>query len=321
MIRVGAILRFVARRLALSVPTLLIAAVLVFALIRLIPGDPAQVMLGEGADPDAIAALHRQMGLDRPLPVQFVTWLAHAARGDLGLSAATGEPVLPLILQRFKVTATLVVSAVGLATLAAVVGGLLAAWRHGTRTDAAIVGAATLSMGVPSFWLGLMLLLVFGVKLQWLPVVGYVPLTENLGAGVACLVLPVATLAIVESGVLTRMMRTSALEVLRLEYVTHARAKGLGEGVVLVRHVLPNAFAPTLTLVGLTLGHLLGGAAVIETVFTLPGLGRLVVDSILARDYPVVQGCLLFTATVYVLVNLAVDLCYPLLDPRVAMEG
>jgi peptide/nickel transport system permease protein len=210
---------------------------------------------------------------------------------------------------------------VGLATLVAVVFGLIAAWRRGRRLDGAIVAGSALSMAVPSFWLGLMLLLVFGVKLQWLPVVGFVSLKENFGLGLLYLILPVATLAIVESGVLTRMMRESALDVLGMEYVTHARAKGVSEPAVLARHVLPNAFAPTLTLVGLTLGHLLGGAAVIETVFTLPGLGRLIVDSILSRDYAVVQGCLLFTALVYVLVNLAVDLCYPLLDPRVTVEG
>jgi len=313
--------RYVAKRLLLSVPTLLLAALFVFVLIRLLPGDPAQVMLGEGADPDAVAALHRQMGLDRPAPMQFVTWLGSALHGDLGTSVATGQPVLPLLLQRFQVTASIVLSAVAIATLLAVAGGLLAAWRHGRVLDRAIVAAATISMAVPSFWLGLMLLLAFGVKLRWLPVVGYVPLHENLGAGLAYLVLPVATLAIVESGVLTRMMRASALDVQRLEFVTHARAKGASELAVMVRHVLPNAFAPTLTLAGLTLGHLLGGAAVIETVFTLPGLGRLVVESILARDYPVVQGCLLFTALIYVLVNLAIDLCYPLLDPRVTVVG
>lgn len=313
--------RYVAKRLLLSLPTLAIAAIFVFALMRMIPGDPAQVMLGPDADADAVAALHQQMGLDAPLPVQFLTWISHAVRGDLGVSAVTGEPVLPLLLQRFQVTASIVVSAVGLATLIAIVFGLIAAWRHGRRIDGAIVAGSALSMAVPSFWLGLMLLLVFGVKLQWLPVVGFVPLKENLGSGLLYLILPVATLAIVESGVLTRMMRESALDVLRLEYVTHARAKGVSEPAVLVKHVLPNAFAPTLTLVGLTLGHLLGGAAVIETVFTLPGLGRLIVDSILARDYAVVQGCLLFTAVVYVLVNLAVDLCYPLLDPRVTVEG
>ena len=313
--------RYVVKRLALSVPTLLIAAVFVFVLIRMIPGDPARMLLGPDADADAVAALHRQLGLDRSWPVQFATWLLHALRGDLGVSAATGEPVGTLILQRFQVTASIVVSAVAIATAIAVMFGLIAAWRHGRRTDAAIVSAATLSMAVPSFWLGLMLLLIFGVKLQWLPVVGYVSLREHLGAGLAYLLLPVATLAIVESGALTRMMRESALEVLRMDYVTHARAKGLSEPAVLARHVLPNAFAPTLTLVGLTLGHLLGGAAVIETVFTLPGLGRLIVESILARDYAVVQGCLLFTALVYVLVNLAVDLCYPLLDPRVTVDA
>ncbi|HEY3697292.1 ABC transporter permease [Phenylobacterium sp.] len=319
--RAATTLRYVLKRLLLSLPTLLIAAIFVFALIRMIPGDPAQVMLGPDADAEAVAALHQQMGLDRPLAAQFLTWIAHAARGDLGVSAVTGEAVLPLLLQRFQVTASLVVSAVALATLIALVFGLVAASRRGRHIDSAIVAGSALSMAVPSFWLGLMLLLVFGVKLQWLPVVGFVPLKEHFGLGLLYLILPVATLAIVESGVLTRMMRESALDVLRLEYVTHARAKGVSEPAVLVKHVLPNAFAPTLTLVGLTLGHLLGGAAVIETVFTLPGLGRLIVDSILARDYAVVQGCLLFTALVYVLINLAVDLCYPLLDPRVTVEG
>lgn len=317
----GGVLRYVGKRVVLAVPTLLIVAVLVFGLIRMIPGDPAQVMLGDAGDPQALASLRAQMGLDRPLPLQFLSWLGHALQGDLGVSIASGEPVLPLILSRFSVTATLVVSAMALATLVAVAGGLVAAWRHRRAADQAIVGLATLVMAIPSFWLGLMLLLAFGVKLQWLPVVGYVPLSQRFGEGLTYLVLPVATLVIVESGVLIRMMRSSALDVLRLEYITHARAKGLSETRVLLRHVLPNAFAPTLTLVGLSLGHLLGGAAVIETVFTLPGLGRLVVDSILARDYPVVQGCLLFAAVVYVLVNLAVDLCYPLLDPRVAVEG
>lgn len=321
MTAAGRMSRYVVKRVLFSTPTLLLVALFVFALIRMIPGDPAQVMLGDAADPESLAALRRQMGLDQPLPVQFVTWLAHALRGDLGVSAVTDEPVLPLLVERFRVTASIVASAVALATLVAVVGGLIAAWRQNRTLDRAIVGASTLAMAVPSFWLGLMLLLVFGVKLQWLPVAGYVPLSEDFKAGALYLLLPIATLVIVESGVLVRMMRTSAIDVLRLEYITHARAKGLSESRVLARHVLPNAFAPTLTLVGLTLGHLLGGAAVIETVFTLPGLGRLVVDSILARDYPVVQGCLLFTALVYVLVNLAVDLCYPLLDPRVTVEG
>jgi peptide/nickel transport system permease protein len=210
-----------------------------------------------------------------------------------------------------------VLVAVTLATLIAVTAGLVAAWRQDSGIDLAVVGAATVVLSVPSFWLGLVLLLLFGVKLGWLPFVGYVPFSESAVQAALFLVMPVVTLTITESGVLTRMMRASSIDVLQLDYVTHARAKGLSEATVLMRHVFPNAFAPTLTLVGLTLGHLLGGVAVIETVFTLPGLGRLMVDSVLSRDYPVIQGCLLFTAVVYVVVNLLVDLCYPIFDPRV----
>ena len=310
-------LSYVARRLLLALPTLALVALAVFFLIRLIPGDPAVVMLGEGADKAAVAALHRDLGLDQPLPAQFLAWIGHVLGGDLGRSISTNEPVAGLILTRFRLTATVVLIAVSLATLIAVSAGMLAAWRRDTRVDLAVVGASTVVLAIPSFWLALLLLLLFGLKLGWLPFVGYVPFTEDALQAALFLVLPILTLTITESGVLTRMMRSSAIEVMRLEYVTHARAKGLSEATVLRRHVFPNAFGPTLTLVGLTLGHLLGGIAVIETVFTLPGLGRLMVDSILARDYPVVQGCLLFTAVIYIAVNLVVDLCYPIFDPRV----
>jgi len=311
-------LQYLAKRLLLAVPTLLLVALIVFVLVRLIPGDPAQVMLGEGADPAAIAAMHHQMGLDRPLPVQFLTWLSHVAMGNFGTSIRTGEPVASLILSHFKVTATVVLVAMALATLIAICGGLIAAWRQHSTLDLAVLGGASLVMAIPSFWLGLILLLAFGLKLGWFPVIGYVSFADAGLQSLWYLALPIATLTITECGVLTRMMRASSLEVLRLDYITHARAKGLPERTVLARHVFPNAFAPTLTLVGLSLGHLLGGIAVIETVFTLPGLGRLLVDSILSRDYPVVQGCLLFTAVVYVIINLIVDLCYPFFDPRVA---
>lgn len=275
------------------------------------------MLLGEGADAASLAGVRADLGLDRPLLVQFLTWLEHAARGDLGRSIVSGEPVGKLILEHFGLTAAVVLVAVTLATLIAVGAGLVAAWRQDSAIDLAVVGAATVVLAVPSFWLGLVLLLLFGVKLGWLPFVGYVPFSESAAQALLFLVMPVVTLTITESGVLTRMMRASCIDVLQLDYVTHARAKGLSERTVLIRHVLPNAFAPTLTLVGLTLGHLLGGVAVIETVFTLPGLGRLMVDSVLSRDYPVVQGCLLFTAVVYVVVNLLVDLCYPIFDPRV----
>jgi peptide/nickel transport system permease protein len=310
-------LSYILRRLLLSIPTLVVVSLIVFFLIRLIPGDPAQIMLGEGADPDSLARMHRELKLDEPLSWQYLTWLGHALHGDLGTSITTGEPVAILILSRFRLTATIVVAAIALATVISVFTGMLAAWRRGTAVDLAVSSGASIILAIPSFWLGLMLLLLFGVKLGWLPVVGFVPFSENFFLSLLYLILPIATLTISESGALIRMMRASTIDVLRLDYVTHAHAKGLPNRIVLMRHVFPNAFAPTLTLIGLSLGHLLGGIAVTETVFTLPGLGRLMVDAILGRDYPVVQGCLLFTATIYVVINLIIDLLYPLFDPRV----
>jgi len=312
-------LGYLARRLAMTIPTLLLVAIAVFALVRLTPGDPVQVMLGDAADPAQAAQLRAQLGLDQPIPVQFMHWIAKLATGDFGHSITNNLAVLPLILDRFQVSAVIVLVAVGLAACIAVPAGLVAAWKQNSLLDLSVVGVATLLLSIPSFWLGLLLLLLFGLKLKWLPVIGYVPFSENFWQAASFIVLPIATLTMVEIGVLTRMARAASIEVLRLEYVTHARAKGVPEWRVLARHVLPNAFAPTWTLIGLVLGHLLGGIAVIETVFTLPGLGRLLVDSIFARDYPVVQGCLLFTAVIYVVVNLIVDLCYPLFDPRVTV--
>jgi peptide/nickel transport system permease protein len=312
-------LGYLARRLLMTIPTLLLVAIAVFTMVRLIPGDPAQVMLGDSADPAQVAELRAQLGLDQPIPLQFVHWLGHLAVGDFGHSITNNLAVLPLILERFQVSAVIVLVAVALAAGMAVPAGLIAAWKQNSILDLTVVSGATLLLSVPSFWLGLLLLILFGLKLKWLPVIGYVPFSENFGQAAAFMLLPIATLAMVETGVLTRMARAASIEVLRLDYVTHARAKGVPEWLVLGRHVLPNAFAPTWTLIGLVLGHLLGGIAVIETVFTLPGLGRLLVDSIFARDYPVVQGCLLFSAVIYVVVNLIVDLCYPLFDPRVAV--
>ena len=313
-------LGYLFKRLLLTLPTLLLVSVGVFLLIRLIPGDPALVLLGQDADAASLASLRSELNLDRPLPMQYLAWIEHALHGDLGRSIVSGEPVGGLILDHFGVTASVVLVAVALATLIAIAAGLVAAWRQNSAVDLAVVGAATVVLALPSFWLGLLLLLLFGVKLGWLPFVGYVPFSESASQAALFLVMPIVTLTITESGVLTRMMRASSIDVLQLDYVTHARAKGLPESTVLLRHVFPNAFAPTLTLVGLTLGHLLGGVAVIETVFTLPGLGRLMVDSVSSRDYPVVQGCLLFTAVVYVVVNLLVDLCYPIFDPRVTVR-
>lgn len=311
---------YAARRLVAAVPTLLLVAISVFLLMRLIPGDPAQLMLGDAATPEEVEALRRSMGLEEALPLQFAHWAGAALAGDLGRSITNGQSVLPLILDRFSVTALIVLVAVGLAVLIAVPLGMLAAWKQNRPADLAVVGFATLMLSIPSFWLGLILLLVFGVWLRWLPVVGFVSFSEDAGAAIAYVVLPIATLVLIEIGALTRMARAATIDVLRLDYISHARAKGLSEFTVLRRHALPNAFAPTLTLIGLVLGNLLGGIAVIETVFTLPGLGRLLVEAIFQRDYPVVQGVMLFVAAIYVVVNLLVDLAYPVFDPRVTAE-
>lgn len=310
-------LSYLAKRVLAAIPTLLLVGVAVFVLVRLVPGDPAQVMLGDSADEESLAAAHAAMGLDKPVFTQFTIWATNALQGDLGTSLMTDESVGTLVLDRFAVSAPIVLIAVALATIVAVLLGLWAALHQGKAADLAIVTGATVLLSIPAFWLGLMLLLVFGLKLGWLPVVGYVPFSEDAHEAIRFLVLPSIALALVEAGVLTRMMRASAVDVLRLDYVLHARAKGLDDDTVLARHVFPNAFAPTLTLVGLILGNLLGGIAVIETVFTLPGLGRLMVDAVLARDYPVIQACLLFTASIYIVVNLVVDLIYPVFDPRI----
>lgn len=313
-------LKFALCRLLSAVPTLFIVSVAVFGLIRLIPGDPASLMLGDLADADALAAARRSMGLDKPVPLQFVIWLGNAVQGDLGHSVLNGQPVLDLVLQRFSTSAWMVLIAVGLSVLIAVPLGMAAAWKQNGGLDLAIVAMSTLLLSIPTFWLGLMILLGFGLKLGWLPVLGYVSVTDDPIAGLIYLIMPVATLVLHEVGIIVRMARASTLDVLRLDYITHARAKGLGEAAVLLRHAARNAFGPTWTLIGLVLGNLLGGVAVVETVFTIPGLGRLIVDSIYARDYAVVQGCLLFVAVTYLLVNLLVDLLYPLFDPRVTAE-
>lgn len=313
-------LLFALKRLLSALPTLFLVALAVFALVRAVPGDPALLMLGDMATEASVADLRASMGLDKPVPIQFAIWLSNVVTGDLGTSIQINAPVLTLLFERFAVTALVVVTAVTIAVFIAVPAGMLAAWRQNSALDLGLVATATLLMSVPSFWMGLLMLLFLGLHLGWLPVVGYVPVSVDLKSGLIYLIMPVLTLVLVESGVLIRMARAATLEVLRLDYVAHARAKGLPEHIVLARHVLPNAFAPTWTLIGLILGNLLGGIAVVETVFSLPGLGRLLVGAIFARDYPVIQGCMLFVTFVYVLVNLVVDLLYPIFDPRVVAE-
>ena len=308
-------IRYAFGRIVLAIPTILIALFLIFALIRLIPGDPAQLILGETDDPAALARIRASLALDQPLPVQFFHWLTALSRGDFGQSISMESPVRDLVVPAFGVTASLVIPAMVLATLLAIPLGMSAAWRRNSRTDVAITTVATAFLSIPSFWLGLMLLLVFGVKLNLFPVVGYVSPAEDLADGLRYLVLPVVTLGLIETGVLVRLVRASTAEVLRMDYISHARAKGMSELRVAARHALPNVMGPAWTMIGLSLGGLLGGAAVIETVFSLPGLGRLMVEAVFARDYPVIQGCMVIVMLSFVVVNLVIELTAPLICP------
>ena len=311
--------QYAIKRILLTIPTLFIASGLVFICVRLLPGDPALLIAGDVQDEAALDAVRQSLGLDQPIIVQYGLWLKNMLSLNLGISISSGTPVVDLIVSRFSVTAQLVLIASAIALVVAAPLGLFAASRHNTRTDSVIMITSILMLSIPSFWIALLLILVFGVELKWLPTVGYVSADENLLQAVRFMIMPVLALTFVVLGQLTRMMRSTSIDILGKDYITHARAKGLSEAAVLRHHVFKNAFAPTMTLMGMIVGSLLGGAAVIETIFTLPGIGRLMVDSIYARDYPVIQGSVLLVGTAYVFVNLVVDLLYPFLDPRVKL--
>jgi peptide/nickel transport system permease protein len=286
-------------------------------MLRLTPGDPAAIMAGDNASSAEVEAIRAGLGLDRPLPVQFALWLGDLLRGDLGESFFFKRPVTDLILQRVGPTLSLATTTIVIAVLVAVPLGVLAAWRHGTILDRLVSGFAVLGFSVPVFVLGYALIYVFAVRLNWLPVQGYKPLSAGLGPFLYQLVLPSLTLSVIYIALIARITRASVLEVLGEDYVRTARAKGLRESVVLRRHALRNAAVPIVTVIGLGVALLIGGVVVTESVFNIPGLGRLTVDAVLGRDYPTIQGVILVFSLAYVLVNLAIDLAYTFLDPRI----
>jgi peptide/nickel transport system permease protein len=296
----------------MAVPTLFIVAVSVFVLIRLIPGDPAALMLGDLADPASLADLRRRLGLDQSLPVQFGIWLGNVFAGDLGQSITSSQAVLPLVLERFWISAKIVLAAVLFASLVAVPAGMIAAWRQNSVTDFVLVGASTLLLSIPTFWLGLLLIGFFSVRLDWLPTSGF--------DGPEYVVLPALTLAAFSLATIARTTRSCMLDVLGHEYVRTARAKGLGELAVTAKHALKNAVVPLVAVVGLQFGYLLGSSVVTESVFTWPGLGLLLVDAIKHRDLPVIQGAVLLISASFALINLIVDMLYAALDPRIRLS-
>jgi ABC-type dipeptide/oligopeptide/nickel transport system permease component len=302
------VLPFLLRRLLGAVPVVVGVTLLAFSMSHLTPGDPVRIMLGERATAEDVARLRAQMGLDEPLPIQYLTYVANAARGDLGLSIRSGQPVAREIMDRVDETAILTGAAMALAILLGVSLGTFAAVSRSPLLEAAIMGFALLGISMPTFWSGLLFILLFAIVLDWLPV---------MGTGPAGLVLPALTLALPAAAVLARMTRSSLLEVLEQDFVRTARSKGIRGTMVVAKHALRNAFIPVVTIVGLQFGALMAGSVIVESVFARPGLGRFAVNAILARDFPQIQGIVLFAGLVYVVVNMVVDLLYGVLDPRI----
>jgi peptide/nickel transport system permease protein len=308
---------YAARRLALVAPMLLGMSVLVFGLMRLVPGDPAAIVLGYKATPEGIRALRETFHLDDPLPEQYLRWLWGAARGDFGIDFRQNEPIGRMILERLPVTIELTFLAALCAVVIGVPLGLLGGARRGGTVDRAALVVGLVGISIPDFWLGIMLILLLSLGAQLLPSSGFVPFTQDPLGNLWHLALPALTLATSRAAVLGRMTRAAVLDTVHRGYVQFARAKGLRERAVLLRHVLPNAAIPIITVLGLQVGYMLGGAIVVETIFALPGVGRMTLDAVLERNYPVVQSTVVVIGALFMLVNLLTDVLYSVIDPRV----
>ncbi len=313
--------RFLTSRVLSLAFVLWLVTIIAFVMIRLAPGDPSAVMLGSDASPKAVAEFRAAYGLDRPIPVQYLAWLGHVVRGDLGMSIYLGRPVTTAILERLPISLTLTLSAFAIAVVLGISLGLVAAYWHDTWIDRLVSVVAALGLSMPSFWLGICLIYLFAVRWPVMPSGGFVEPWIDPGKSFRHLLLPAFALGYLQSGLIARMTRASMLEALRGDFVRVARSKGVGEFRVVVKHAFRNALIPVLTVTGITLAVMFGGAVVIETVFTLPGVGRLLVNAVVRRDYPVVQGTLLVVAAWYVVVNIAVDVLYTVSDPRIRLRA
>ncbi|MEZ5653980.1 MAG: ABC transporter permease [Burkholderiaceae bacterium] len=310
-------LSYFLRRLLATIPVMLVVAVFVFLMLRLTPGDPAAIIAGDAANAENIAQIRDKLGLERPIVVQFGIWISNMLQGDFGESFYYKRDVAGLIAERIEPTLALAVLTIILASAIAVPLGTLAAYRQGSWIDRLVMGFSVIGFSVPVFVIGYVLMFVFAVHLDWFPVQGYQPIAEGFGGFLHRLILPSSALAVIFVALIARMTRTSVLEVLNEDYVRTARAKGLSETRVLVAHALRNASVPIVTVIGIAIAVLIGGVVVTESVFTIPGLGSLTVDAVLGRDYPTVQAVILLFSFVYVLINLAIDLLYTVLDPRI----
>jgi len=309
--------KFLARRLLATIPVLVIVAVLVFLMLRLTPGDPAAILAGDAANTDQIARIREGLGLDRPLIVQFGIWAQNILTGDLGESFYFKMKVTSLIGQRLEATVSLAILTIIVAVLTAVPLGVIAAWRFGGWFDRMLMGFSVMGFSVPVFVLAYILIWIVSLKLGWLPVQGYRPIADGFWPFLRHLILPSITLSVIYIALIARVTRASVLEALGEDYIRTARAKGLPESRVLIRHALANAAVPIVTVIGIGIALLIGGVVVTESVYAIPGLGRLTVDAVLARDFPTIQGVILFFSVVYVMINLLVDLSYVFFDPRI----
>ncbi|HKW79501.1 MAG TPA: ABC transporter permease [Casimicrobiaceae bacterium] len=310
-------LAYIGRRLLATIPVMAIVAVFVFLMLRIASGDPAAIIAGNAATTQDVIDIRQKLGLDRPIVTQFFIWLSHLLTGDLGESFFYKKPIAAIIADRAGPTLALSVCTLTLSVLIAVPLGVIAAYRHGTWLDRIVMGFSVLGFSVPVFVIGYALIYLFAIRLNWLPVQGYQPLADGIGGFLSRLVLPSLTLSVIYIALIARITRTSVLEVLGEDYIRTARAKGLSNLAVLMRHALRNAAVPIVTVIGIGVALLIGGVVVTESVFSIPGLGRLTVDAVLARDYPTVQAVILLFSLAYVLINLLVDVAYTLLDPRI----
>lgn len=308
---------YVIRRILATIPVVVVVALFVFSLLFIAPGDPAAVIAGEQATPEQVERIRQNLGLDRPFLVQFSDWSWRLLHADLGRSIFTNLPVTDMIAQRVEPTLSLMLVTLVFSIIVAVPIGVLAAWKVGSLIDRAVMGFAVFGFSVPVFVVGYLLAYVFALELEWLPVQGYTPIARGFWPWLENLILPAIALGCAYIALIARITRASMLEVLQQDYIRTARAKGLAQGPVLFIHALKNASVPIVTVIGIGIALLIGGAVVTESVFAIPGLGRLTVDAILRRDYPVIQGIVLLFSFVYVLVNLGVDLIYTLIDPRI----
>ena len=312
--------KYIFRRILSIIPVLWLVSIIVFALIHLVPGDPVLVILGSSAETEQIELMRHRLGLDQNIVLQYWNWATALLKGDLGTSIISDEPVARLIWERMPVTISVAAAALLLSLAISLPTGIIAALRHNTYTDYIFMALVILAVSVPSFWLALLMMMLFSAQLKLLPMMGWVSIFDDFWQGIQYLILPATSLAFILAALVARMTRSSMLEVLREDYIVTALAKGTPKRFIIFKHALKNAFAPVLTIIGFQVGFLLGGTVVIEDIYSIPGIGRLIFSAITNRDYPVVQGCILMVTALYVFINATVDVAYAYFDPRVSFD-